>query len=99
MAFEIASSYCHSQSRPLFIVVPQAINELSMQHCIKRAKIVRWYCTRLKNRLPDIFETAGFPAKVCLRALVQQCTSNFLVECCLRHIWATLTSQYSYAMC
>ena len=51
-----------------------------------------------QKQLPDIFETAGFPAKVYLCALAQHCTSNFLVQCCLRRIWATLTRQYSYAM-
>ena len=30
--------------------------------------------------------------------LVQHCASNFLVQCCLRRIWATLTRQYCYPM-
>ena len=30
-------------------------------------------------------------------ALSQHCGSNFLVECCLRCLWTTLTRQYSYA--
>ena len=38
-----------------------------------------------------------FPAKVCMWALSQHCASNFLVECCLRCFWTTLTRQYSYA--
>ena len=33
-----------------------------------------------------------FPAKACLCTLGQHCTSNFLVQCCLRRIWRTLTS-------
>ena len=40
----------------------------------------------VKARLPDIFETAGFSAKVYLCALSQHCSSNFLVQCYLRHI-------------
>ena len=52
----------------------------------------------VKTRLPDILETAGFSAKVYLYALSQHCASNFLVQCCLRHIWTTLTRQYSLAM-
>lgn len=32
-----------------------------------------------------------------MRALSQHCASNFLVECCLRCFWTTLTRQYSYA--
>ena len=39
-----------------------------------------------------------FPAKTYLCALDQLCTSNFLVQCCLRHNWKILTRQYSYAM-
>ena len=39
-----------------------------------------------------------FPAKACLSALGQYCTSNFLVQCSLRYIWATLTKQYSCVM-
>ena len=58
-----------------------------IQHWTKRSKIVRWCCARLINRYPDIFNTAGFPAKVYLYALDQHCASNFLVQCCLRHIW------------
>ena len=40
-----------------------------------------------------------FPAKTCLHALDQHwhCTSNFLVQCCLR-CRTILTRQYSYAM-
>ena len=41
---------------------------------------------------------AYFPAKTCLCTLVQHCTSNFFVQCCLRRIWTTLTRQYSYAV-
>ena len=45
----------------------------------KTTKIVPWYCTHLKNRLPDIFETTtGFPTKTRVCALGQHCTSNFL---------------------
>ena len=93
-----SNTICSSQCRPLFIVVPKAVSELPSQHWTKRAKIFRWYCARLKNRLPEIFETAGFPAKVYLCALGQHCVTNFLVQCCLRRIWTTLTRQYSYAM-
>ena len=32
-----------------------------------------------------------FPAKTCLCALSQHCTSNFSVQCSLRRIWTTLT--------
>ena len=39
-----------------------------------------------------------FPAKTCLCALDQHCTSYFLVQCYLISIWTTLTGQYSYAM-
>ena len=39
-----------------------------------------------------------FPAKPCLSALGQYCTSNFLVQCSPRRIWTTLIRQYSYAM-
>ena len=39
-----------------------------------------------------------FPAKTCMCALRQLCTSNFFVQYCLRRIWTTLTRQYSYAM-
>ena len=42
-------NYCSSGCRPLFIVVPQAVNELPSQHWTKRAKIVRWYCARVKK--------------------------------------------------
>ena len=41
---------------------------------------------------------AYFPAKTCLCAHGQHCTSNFFVQCCLRRIQTTLTRQYSYAM-
>ena len=34
-----------------FLVVPQALNELPSQHWTKRAKIVRWYCSRLKKQV------------------------------------------------
>ena len=90
---------CTRQCWLLFIAGLQAANELPRQHWTKRAKIDRWYCTRFKNRLPAIFETAtGFPAKICLGALGQYCTSNFLVQCCLRRICSILTRQYSYAV-
>ena len=39
-----------------------------------------------------------FPAKRWLCGLSQHCTSNFLVQCCLRRIRTTLNIQYSYAM-
>ena len=78
---------------PLFIVVLQAVNELPSQHWTERAKIVWWYCTPLKIRLPDKFQRASFPC-----ALGKHCLSNFLVQCCLRRIWTKLTKQYSYAM-
>ena len=39
-----------------------------------------------------------FPVQSCSWAMGQHCTSNFLVQCCLRRIWTTLTRQYSYAM-
>ena len=39
-----------------------------------------------------------FPVKMCFCALGQHRTSNFLVQCCLRVVWTTLTRQYSYAM-
>ena len=71
--------YCSSQRQPLFIVVPLAVYEPPSQHWTKRVKIVPWYCTWLKNRLPDTFETASFPAKVYLCTLAQWCTNNFIV--------------------
>ena len=40
----------------------------------------------------------SFPAKTCLYSLGQHCTNNYLVQCCLRRVWTTLTGQYSYAM-
>ena len=90
---------CSIQSRPLFIVVPQTVNELTNQHWTKRAKIVLLCCPRLKNRLLDISETAGFYVRfLYMCALTQHCTSNFLVQYCLRRIWATLTRQYFYAI-
>ena len=39
-----------------------------------------------------------FPAKMCLSALGQHCTSNFLVQCSLRNIWTILARQYSYVI-
>ena len=39
-----------------------------------------------------------FPAKTCLCALGQHCTSIFFVECCLRRVWTTLTLQNFYRM-
>ena len=39
-----------------------------------------------------------FPSKSLLRAQGLYCTSNFLVQCCLRCIWRTLSIQFSYAM-
>ena len=45
----------------------------------------------VKNRPRDIFEIADFPEKVYLCALDQDCTSNFLVQCCLNRIWKALT--------
>ena len=39
-----------------------------------------------------------FPAKRWYFALGQYCKSNFLVECCLRHIYTTSARWYSYAM-
>ena len=39
-----------------------------------------------------------FPANRRLCGLDQNRTSNFFVQCCLRHIWITLSIQYSYAM-
>ena len=57
----------------------------------KIAKIVRWCCTRLKNRPPDTFKTVGFPAKVYLCTLCQYFISNFPLQCCLSCIWRTLT--------
>ena len=53
--------------------------------------------TKLKSRLRDILQTVVFPAKVYLCALGQHCASNFLMQCCLRRIWTTLTKQFSYA--
>ena len=38
-----------------------------------------------------------FPSKSLLRAQSQYCTSNFLVQCCLRRIWTTLSTRFSYA--
>ena len=38
-----------------------------------------------------------FPSKSLLRAQSQYCTSNFLVQCCLRRIWTTLSIRFSYA--
>ena len=67
---------------PLFIVVLQAVNELPSQHWTERAKIVWWYCTPLKIRLPDKFQRASFPC-----TLGKHCLGNFLVQCCLRRIW------------
>ena len=45
---------------PLFIIVLQAVNELPSQHWTKGAKIARWCCTQLKNRLPDIWNFNRF---------------------------------------
>ena len=39
-----------------------------------------------------------FPAKRWYFALGQYCQSNFVVECCLRHIYTTSARWYSYAM-
>ena len=39
-----------------------------------------------------------FLSKSLLHAQVQYCTSSFLVQCCLRCIWRTLSIQFSYAM-
>ena len=38
-----------------------------------------------------------FPSKSLLRAQSQYCTSNFLVQCCLRRIWTTLSIRFSNA--
>ena len=42
-------NYCSSGCWPFFIIVPQAVNELPSQHWTKRARIVRWYCARVKK--------------------------------------------------
>ena len=81
---------CSSQCRALFIVVPRAVNELPSQNWTKRGKIVWWCRTRLKTG-HETFEIADFPEKVYLCALDQDCTSNFLVQCCLNRIWKALT--------
>ena len=98
-ALKLALDNVSIQCRPLLIVGLQAVNELRSQHWTKRAKFFRLYCTWLKSRLPNIFETTtGFHAKPCLWALGQHCTTKFLVQCCLRLICSTLTRQYSYAV-
>ena len=38
-----------------------------------------------------------FLSKLLLRAQGQYCTSNFLVQCCLRRTWTTLSIRFSYA--
>ena len=48
------------QSMSPFIIVLQAVNELPSQHWTKGAKIARWCCTQLKNRLPDIWNFNRF---------------------------------------
>ena len=37
-----------------------------------------------------------FPAKICLCAQGQYCTSNFLLQCCFRRIWTTLCRPIKY---
>ena len=91
--------YCSSQSWPLFIVVPQAVNELPRQHWTKRAENVRWYCTRLKNR--HVWNSR-FSCEVYLCALTnkaqliflynvvsgvfgQHWLDNILMQCCPRY--------------
>ena len=51
-------------------------------------------CTRRLRQHGIVF----LSAKTCLYALDQHCTSNYLVPCCLRPVWTTLTGQYFYAM-
>ena len=38
-----------------------------------------------------------FPSKSLLCPHGQYCTSNYLVQCCLRRIWTTLRLRFSYA--
>ena len=40
-----------------------------------------------------------FSAKTCLYAPGQYCASNFLVPCCLRRIWTTLSMRYISMQC
>ena len=55
-----------------------------------------FFCATLAQA--DKYNIIGyFSAKTCLCALRQHWTSIFLVQFCLRHIWKTLTRQYSYA--
>ena len=40
----------------------------------------------------------SFPAKLCLYALGKHCTSNYLVQCCLRCVWTVLTGQHVHVI-
>ena len=62
------------------------------QHCTCSLREQSWH-RQIKKTLYRLF-----PAKTCLSALGLHCTSNFPAQCCLRHFWATLTWQDSYAM-
>ena len=85
--------FCSSQCRSLLILVPKVVNKLPSQHWTKRPKIVQWHSTPLKTDYQRYLKQPVF-----LRKYVCAFEPTFLVQCCLRRIWTTLTKQYSYTM-
>ena len=68
-------------------------------------KFLRRYCfcngqvivlCNLGPSIPKQNFVGYFPSKSLLRAQFQYCTSNFLVQCCLRRIWTTLSIRFFY---
>ena len=62
------------------------------KHCISNSLAQCWH-----RQIRDCC-IGYFPAKTCLCALSQHGTSNFFVQCCLRHIWKIFTKQCFYAV-
>ena len=60
-------------------------------HCVRNCFVQCW-----PKQTKTTFRRL-FSSKNILSAQGQYCTSNFLVQYCLRRTWTTLTRQYSYA--
>ena len=75
---------CSIQCRLLFVKI---VNELPSQHWTKWPKNVQWYSTRYI-----------WNSRFSCKSISVRFDLTFLVKCCLRCTWTTLTKQYSYAM-
>ena len=60
----------------------------SMDYGLKLGPQVIVFCNVEPSR-PRQHSAGYFPAKTCLCTQGQYCRSNFLVQCCLIHIWTT----------